>query len=52
MCELAANTIDKNPIIFKVLLENIYELCLRHLVLGFKDTFMLISLLHHNPVEK
>ena len=50
--ELAKNTVSKNPIIFKVLLEKILEFLLRHRIFGLKTTFLLVSLLDYYPIEK
>lgn len=49
---MAANTISRNPIIFKVFLEEVIEFCLHHLILSFEAMFMLVPLLEYQSKEK
>ena len=50
--ELAVNIISKNPIIFKVCLENIFEFLLHHQIFGLKATLLLVLLLDYCLVKK
>lgn len=45
--EFAINIIIKNPTVFKVFLEKVFELHLYYQIFGFKVIFMLMPLLNH-----
>lgn len=50
--ELAINTINKDLIVIKIVLEKILELYLYYLVFGFGEIFIVILLLDHYFAEK
>ena len=50
--KLAKKIINKNPIIFKVLLEKIFEFLIYYRIFDLRVTFLLISLLNHCFIEK
>ena len=52
MFELAKDAISKNSIISKVFLEKIFKFLLRHWILSFEATFLLVPLLDHCLAEK
>lgn len=52
MFELTANTVIKNLIIFKVFLEEIFELSLNYWIFGFRVMFLLRSLLNHYFLQR
>lgn len=49
---MTADIVNKSPIVFEVLLEEVLKLRPRHLVLGLGTTFMLVLLLYHQSMEK
>lgn len=50
--ELATNTVSKNLIVFKVFSRKVFEFYLRHWVLGFGASFILMLLMHHQSAKK
>ena len=50
--ELAEDAVSKNPIIFKVCLEKIFEFLLGHRILGLETMLLLVPLLNYCLVEK
>ena len=52
MSELAKDAVSKNPIIFRIFLEKIFEFLLRHRIFGLRTTLLLVPLLDHYPAEK
>ena len=50
--ELAKDTVSKNSIIFKVLLEKILEFFLRYWIFGLKAMLLLVPLLNYFSAKK
>lgn len=52
MSELAADAVDKSPIVVKIILTEILELNLHYFVFGFGMTFILMPLLDNQSAEE
>lgn len=50
--KLTTDVVSKSPIVSEVLLEEVFELRPRHLVLDLRATFILVPLLNYQSVKK